>query len=64
MKDRIPAWLQISREEAARQIARAMYRRERERIITGHGRIAVFLQRHCPRLMSGIIARMGAKGLV
>jgi uncharacterized protein len=64
MKDRIPAWLQISREEAARQITRAMYRRERERIITGHGKIAVFLQRHCPRLMSMIISRMGAKGLI
>jgi uncharacterized protein len=64
MKDRIPVWLQISREEAARQIARAMYRRERERIITGHGKIAVFLQRHCPTLMSRIISRMGAKGLI
>ena len=64
MKDRIPAWLQISREEAARQITVAMYRRERERIITGHGKIAVFFQRHCPRLMSMIISRMGAKGLI
>jgi hypothetical protein len=41
-----------------------MYRRERERIITGHGKIAVFLQRHCPTLMSMIISRMGAKGLI
>jgi uncharacterized protein len=64
MKDRIPAWLQISCEEAARQIARAMYRRERERIITAHGKIAVFLQRHCPRLMSRLISRLGAKGLI
>ena len=64
MKDRIPAWLQISCEDAARQIALAMYRRERERIITGHGKIAVFFQRHCPRLMSMIISRMGATGLI
>jgi short-subunit dehydrogenase len=64
LKDRIPAWLQISCEEAARQIALAMHRRERERIITGHGKIAVFLQRHCPTLMSMIISRMGAKGLI
>ncbi|MGZ6223333.1 MAG: SDR family NAD(P)-dependent oxidoreductase [Syntrophales bacterium] len=64
MKDRIPAWMRISRAEAASQMARAMYSRERERIITGHGKIAVFLQRHCPRLMSVIISRMGAKGLV
>jgi short-subunit dehydrogenase len=63
-KDHIPEWLQISCEEAARQIALAMYRRERQRIITGHGKIAVFLQRHCPTLMSRIISGMGAKGLI
>jgi hypothetical protein len=33
---------------AARQIVRATARRRREVVVTGHGKIAVFLQRHAP----------------
>jgi short-subunit dehydrogenase len=64
MRDRIPTWLQISSEEAARQIAQAMQRRQRVKIITRHGKIAVFLQRHCPGLLSAIISRLSAKGFI
>ena len=64
IKDRIPAWLQISPEETARQIAWAIYRRRREKIITSNGKITVFLQRHCPKLISAIVSRMGVKGLI
>ena len=64
MQDRVPAWLQISGEEAARQIATALHRRQRIKVITGHGKIAVFMQRHCPGLMSAIITRLSAKGLI
>jgi len=64
MQDRVPAWLQISCEDAARQIAQAMYRRQRVKVITGHGRCAVFLQRHCPGLLSAIVSRLSAKGII
>ena len=64
MKDRVPAWLQISCGDAARQIAQAIYRRQRIKVITGHGKCAVFLQRHCPGLLSAIISRLSAKGII
>jgi hypothetical protein len=54
----------ISAEKAARQIAQAMHTRRREKVITGHGKIAVFLQRHCPTIMSAIISRLSAKKLI
>lgn len=64
MRDRVPAWLQISCGDAARQIAQAMYSRQRIKVITGHGKCAVFLQRHCPGLLSAIISRLSAKGII
>jgi len=64
MKDRFPPWLQTSAEEAARQIAQAIYRRRRVKIITTHAKIAVFLQRHCPTIMSAIVSRLSAKRMI
>jgi len=63
MKDRVPAWMQISCEDAARQIAQAMYRRKREKIITMHGKVFVFIQRHFPGLMARLVSWMSRKGL-
>ena len=42
-------------EKAVRQIVTAVARRRRARVITGHGKIAVFLQRHVPWLLSSLI---------
>lgn len=64
MRDRVPVWLQISCEDAARQIAHALYTRQRMKVITGHGRCAIFLQRHCPGLLSAIVSRLSAKGII
>lgn len=49
-KDQIPAWLSMSSEKAARQVVRAVHKRQRFKVITGHAKIAVFLQRYCPPL--------------
>jgi len=53
--DPAPSWLRMPAEKAARQIATAVTRRRRERVITGHGKVAVFLQRHVPWLLSSLI---------
>jgi short-subunit dehydrogenase len=45
-KDHIPSWLSASTEKTARQILRAVRKRRRVEVITGHARVAVFLQRH------------------
>jgi short-subunit dehydrogenase len=48
---RVPAWLRMPTDEAARQIVDAIEARRREVIITAHGRVGVFLYRHAPWLV-------------
>jgi len=50
--DPVPRWLVMPKEVAARKIARAVARRRREIVLTGHGKLAVFIQRHFPWVMS------------
>ena len=57
----VPAWLVVPTARAARQIVRAVARRRREVVITGHGKVAVFLQRHAPWLVAAGIRRFGIK---
>jgi short-subunit dehydrogenase len=54
-RDHIPSWLALSSEKAARQIVRAVHRRPRVAVITGHARIAIFLQRHFPGLLARLV---------
>jgi short-subunit dehydrogenase len=51
-RDGVPRWLVMPADRAARHIARAVARRRREVIVTGHGKLAVWLQRHVPRLVA------------
>jgi len=48
---RVPRRLVMSTGRAARQIVDAVARRRPEIVVTGHGRLAVLLQRHVPRLV-------------
>jgi short-subunit dehydrogenase len=57
--DPVPAWLRMPTDRAARQIARAIRRRRREVVVTGHGKALVFLYRHAPWLLQFLIARFG-----
>ena len=50
--DPCPPWLVMPVETAARKIVRAIADRRREIILTGHGKLAVFCQRHFPWAMS------------
>ncbi len=61
-RDGVPGWLQMPAENAARQIAQAIYKRQRLRIITGHGQVAVFIQRHFPKIVSLFISRSHGSG--
>ena len=60
--DPIASWLVMPTERAARQIVDAIARRRREVVITGHGRAAVFLNRHAPWLIAALIRRFGIRG--
>jgi NAD(P)-dependent dehydrogenase (short-subunit alcohol dehydrogenase family) len=46
---------------AARRIVRAVARRRRETVVTGHGKVAVFVQRHTPWLVAWGIRRFGIR---
>jgi NADP-dependent 3-hydroxy acid dehydrogenase YdfG len=54
-RDPVPAWLQMPAERAARQMLDAIVGRRGERVITLHARLGVFLQRHVPWLVSGLL---------
>lgn len=47
-KDPAPAWLVVPTEKAAKDIVRAVHRGKFDAIITGHGKLAVWLKRHVP----------------
>ena len=57
----LPPWLVVSRRTAVRQILRAVARRRREAIITGHGRMFVAMERFAPWLMRAVGRRMAAR---
>jgi short-subunit dehydrogenase len=57
----VPAWLLVPTATAARQIVRAIARRRREIVITGHGKLAVFVQRHAPWLVARVVRAFGVR---
>lgn len=59
--DPVPRFLVVPAEKAARQMVRALYRRQAELIVTGHGKAAVFMGRHFPRTVRFAI-RLATKG--
>ena len=58
----MPPWLVMSRRKAVRQILRAVARRRREAIITGHGRVLIALERFAPWISRAVGRRMAARG--
>ena len=57
-KDPLPAWLVVPREKAALEIVRGVEARRKEVVITGHGRLIVFLIRYCKCLVDFALLRM------
>jgi len=58
-RDYVPRWLRMPADKAAGQIASAMHSRKRIRIITFHGKAAIFLKRHFPFLLDAVVSRFG-----
>jgi short-subunit dehydrogenase len=59
--DPVPARLIMPAPRAARQIVRAIARRRSEVVITGHGKLGVFTQRHAPWLVTAAIRMFGLR---
>ncbi len=51
-REPVPEWLMMKAPVAARQIVRAIERKKPEVILTTHGKILVWIQRHFPWLLS------------
>ncbi len=60
--DPYPKWIVMSTAVAARKIVRAIARGRREIILTGHGKLAVFLERHAPWMLSLFFRWSGYRG--
>jgi short-subunit dehydrogenase len=61
-RDAAPGWLRMPAQTAARKIVSAIQHRRREAVITGHGKILVFVARHLPGLLSALVSRSGYRG--
>lgn len=59
-EDRMPRRLKWPTERAARVMVRAIHRRRREYVFTGHGKLAGFLGRHWPALLHYALTRRRA----
>jgi short-subunit dehydrogenase len=60
-RDPVPRWLVMPADRAARVIVRAVARRRREVVVTGHGKVAVWLARHLPSLLAYAVERGGLR---
>jgi short-subunit dehydrogenase len=59
VQDPISGRLTMPTDKAARKLVKGMLRRKRVVVITGHGKIAVFLERHFPRVVAVLISILG-----
>jgi NAD(P)-dependent dehydrogenase (short-subunit alcohol dehydrogenase family) len=61
--DPVPSFIVVPSDKAAREIVRALYRRTPEVMVTGHGKVLVFMVRHFPRTMRFIMAFLTRNGV-
>jgi NAD(P)-dependent dehydrogenase (short-subunit alcohol dehydrogenase family) len=59
--DTMPRWLRARADVAARKMVRAIVRRRRKVVVTGHGRLAVMLERLAPGLVAWLVRRYGVR---
>jgi len=57
--DPIPAWLSMDTDKAAAKLVKGILKRKRVVVITGHGKLFVFLERHAPWLTAFLARRLG-----
>ncbi len=59
--DDLPRWLPSPADAVARRMVRAIVRRRRKVVITGHGKVAVALERFAPGLLAWLVRRFGGR---
>ncbi len=53
----VPAWLRVPTDVAVREIVRGVERGRAEIVVTGHGKVIVFLARHFPRTVRWLLLK-------
>jgi short-subunit dehydrogenase len=59
----VPKWIRMPAAEAARHIVAAVGAGRREAVITGHGKMAVFMYRHFPWLVQAFLRASARRGM-
>ena len=57
--DRIPSWVRMDADKAAVKLVKAVLKRKRVAVITGHAKFFVFLERHFPWFISLLVRVLG-----
>lgn len=60
-KDPIPAWLALDTSKAVRQTLKAVAQGKREKILTGHGKLLVLVERFAPWMTRAVGRRLAAR---
>lgn len=60
--DSVPRWLVMPGEKAARKMVRAILRAQPELVLTGHGKLAVYLARFFPNILRQLTRRIRGRG--
>jgi short-subunit dehydrogenase len=58
----IPRWLRLRTDTAAKKMVTAVVRGKREAVVSVHGKVAVFLQRHTPGFFDFLLRTFAVKG--
>jgi len=60
-RDKIPGWISMDADKAAAKLVKAVVRRRRVAVITGHGKVLVWLARHTPWLVSFLVRTLNVE---
>jgi short-subunit dehydrogenase len=60
-KDPIPEWLALSTSKAVRQTLKAVAQAKREKILSGHGKLLVLVERFAPWMIRAVARRVAAR---
>jgi len=58
-RDPVPRWLSVGTDKATAKMVKGILKRKREVVVTGHGKLLVFLERHAPWLVAFLVRIAG-----
>jgi short-subunit dehydrogenase len=58
-RDPVPSWLSVDTDKAVAAMVKGMLKRKPVVVVTGHGKVLVFVERHAPWLLSVLLSVLG-----